>query len=612
MKKFLIPLILFILSFFSLNTAFAENFYIENYKVNIDVTDDKILKITELIDTNFTIPSHGIYRDIPLVHSYIDNNGKKRTDYSKIDNIKCNNNCTIVSKQPGSIRIRFGDPNKKVKDRQNYILKYDFRMPADNEENMSTFYFNIIGTQWPVDINHVTFKITMPSEFPQGTETFFYTGSRGSEYFDNTLLKYNILKDKIYGYTKNKLYPEEGITVKVNFPENFFKFNMQEKIEKRNYTLIIAGCLAVLAFLIWLIFGKDEPVVPVVNFYPPKEYNSAEVDIIYNGHISEKALPSLLFYLAAKGYIEIEDDGISYTIKKLKEYEGKNKAEKKFLNALFKSTKDSIITRDELARSSTFFRYCQEIEKDLNKIKNKLFMQNACSIDKILLLLISLFGIVACIIYTLGDYSLAFVNISTIFISIFPIVGLSVVFSHCRNNIPLFSKIFIILWGVGFCGIPIFMLSKFMINPQSNIQAIALEVLLLCITIICFINLPKRSPQGRKLLGEILGLKKYIEVAERRRIEEMLFENPNYFSEMLPYAYIFGLENEWFKKVEGLMNIKPNWYKGDFSTKSLKTFSNNFYGSTRPSVLNGGVTRTSSRGGGSSGGGGGGGGGGSW
>ena len=42
-----------------------ENFYIENYDVDMVVNKNKSVAITENIDVYFTSSSHGIFRDIP-------------------------------------------------------------------------------------------------------------------------------------------------------------------------------------------------------------------------------------------------------------------------------------------------------------------------------------------------------------------------------------------------------------------------------------------------------------------------------------------------------------------------------------------------------------------
>ena len=54
MKKVLLVFTAFVLNLFILNYANAENFYIKNYNVNINVTEDRTAEITEDIDTFFT------------------------------------------------------------------------------------------------------------------------------------------------------------------------------------------------------------------------------------------------------------------------------------------------------------------------------------------------------------------------------------------------------------------------------------------------------------------------------------------------------------------------------------------------------------------------------
>ena len=117
------------------------------------------------------------------------------------------------------------------------------------------------------------------------------------------------------------------------------------------------------------------------------------------------------------------------------------------------------------------------------------------------------------------------------------------------------------------------------------------------------------------MLGEVLGLKQFIEVAEKYRLEKLLSENPSYVYDVLPYAYVLDVSDKWIKKFESIMTLNPEWNNGNLiGTNSFHTFANNFMSVTIPTVSNGGVSSSSSSGGGGgfSGGGGGGGGGGSW
>ena len=118
---------------------------------------------------------------------------------------------------------------------------------------------------------------------------------------------------------------------------------------------------------------------------------------------------------------------------------------------------------------------------------------------------------------------------------------------------------------------------------------------------------------GRQILGHLLGLKRFIEVAEKKRLEKMVEENPEYFYQILPYAYVLGVSDKWIKQFENIAVPQPEWCDGTFRFNNFNHLMRNFNAATKPSVANGGIQRSSSSGGGGfSGGGFGGGGGRSW
>ena len=89
-------------------------------------------------------------------------------------------------------------------------------------------------------------------------------------------------------------------------------------------------------------------------------------------------------------------------------------------------------------------------------------------------------------------------------------------------------------------------------------------------------------------------------------------ENPEYFYNILPYAYVLGVSDKWIKKFESISLQAPSWYDSPntFDMRTFGTFMNSTMSSAQSNMSysdSGG-----SSGGGSSGGGSGGGGGGSW
>jgi len=136
------------------------------------------------------------------------------------------------------------------------------------------------------------------------------------------------------------------------------------------------------------------------------------------------------------------------------------------------------------------------------------------------------------------------------------------------------------------------------------------------IIIVFGIIMPKKSIKGVEAKEYLLGLKKYISLAE---IERIKFHNapaktPEHFETLLPYAMIFGLEKEWAKQFESL-TYSPTWYNDkNFNSfvplvfiNDLRNFSSTGTNSMTPASSGG-----SGFSGGGAGGGFGGGGGGSW
>jgi uncharacterized membrane protein len=117
---------------------------------------------------------------------------------------------------------------------------------------------------------------------------------------------------------------------------------------------------------------------------------------------------------------------------------------------------------------------------------------------------------------------------------------------------------------------------------------------------------------------QIQGLKRYIEVAEKDRIN---FHNapekkPELFEKLLPFAMVLGAEKAWAKQFEGIYSTPPSWYHGSSNSAfNAVLFTNNlssFNAAATSSLTSAPKGGSGSGGGGFSGGGFGGGGGGSW
>ncbi len=126
------------------------------------------------------------------------------------------------------------------------------------------------------------------------------------------------------------------------------------------------------------------------------------------------------------------------------------------------------------------------------------------------------------------------------------------------------------------------------------------------------------TKDGAIVKEHILGLKDYLSIAEKNRIE---FHNapekrPELFEKLLPAAMILGVEKLWAREFEDMYMAEPQWYSGAhgaaFSASAFASDLGGFQTAASQTLASAPGGSSGSGGGGFSGGGGGGGGGGSW
>jgi len=105
--------------------------------------------------------------------------------------------------------------------------------------------------------------------------------------------------------------------------------------------------------------------------------------------------------------------------------------------------------------------------------------------------------------------------------------------------------------------------------PDKTIALItaAATLALLFLTVI----MRKRTDQGNKWLGKLIGFKRFIDKAEKDRIQKLVEENPSYFYNVLPYAYVMGVTDKWAKNFEGIGIQPPTWYYGYYGSSTFNT-----------------------------------------
>ncbi|MBQ1283193.1 MAG: DUF2207 domain-containing protein [Bifidobacteriaceae bacterium] len=89
----------------------------------------------------------------------------------------------------------------------------------------------------------------------------------------------------------------------------------------------------------------------------------------------------------------------------------------------------------------------------------------------------------------------------------------------------------------------------------------------------CMDGFPKRTSQGFELLDSIEKFREFLEAPKKKDLERLTRENPNYFAQMLPFAYVLGIKPEkWLNKFNSLLVKMPDWYESANMSSDFKSF----------------------------------------
>ena len=564
MNRKIINLLFCIFTFFlfSLN-CYANDYDITKYNVEIVVDEHNKYSIKENIDTYFNVSKHGIIRRIPLYNNIIRQDGTRERNRVLISNVHVNEEFAS-SRESYNYVLKIGSADKTLMGKHSYSISYDYDLGLDKNNKFDELYFNIIGTEWDTDISNVTFKITMPKEFDASKLGFSY-GKYGESNTDN--ISYDVDGNVITGSFEGTLLAGEGLNVRLELPEGYFirKSVGSSLLECWYYIIPILGVL--ISYLIWKKYGKDDQVVDVVSFYPPENMNSLDVAFAKKGSVNSNDAVSLLVYLASKGYIKIVEDKKSksrFTIQKVKEYDGNNKEEELFFRGLFKKVWDSI-SSDELNES--FYLTINSILTKKNSTANRKEIFNSKSSNKryILFLFMLITSSLSTIIPALG-YKLSDVIFSILICNLIGIVALIIVGIIYDNNCTkkgLNSALGFAFFFVLALAVANFTIIGFEYIYYDTVYLIGFILCMVCTYLIYFFYLivTKRTEYGNKVLGEINGFKKFLETAEKDKLESLVHDDPAYFYNILPYAYVLGVSDAWIKQFEGIAIAPPEWYE---------------------------------------------------
>ncbi len=570
LRLLFLSLFLFLLS---PSLAHAEAFDITNFRTDIQINEDGTLNVAENIDVFFTEERHGIFRDI-------DTKGISIDVTNVIDDKGNDWNYETIYFAEGT-RLKIGDADRYVDGDQTYDISYDVRKGIRFFNTHDELYWNATGTEWPVDIQNAYAVVKLPPDLKRHQLDFrCFTGPSFSTQEDCTI-SYNDTTNTVTFTANESLSAYNGLTIVVGMPVGTVQrpatlevssdpkgaevylnneyicdtHCYRDDLVPGDYSLIVKkfgykttdpmrirlmeGTSVYESFTLyqtlWFILLKLfivtilllillEPIYTFIKkgkdpagrgsimpyYKEPEGMSPAEVGTLIDEKVHMRDISSTIIDLCVRGYLAIkvlpDAKGLIF---KSDDYEliktDKPKPGDRGLNAFEKD-----LIKDIFGSSKT---------KKVSNLKNK-FYKKLPSLKK------SLYK-------------------SLVEKEFFPKPPDSV-----RNNYFLKGI------GVIFLGFMILGLEAALLSSGFSFAIILNGI----ISLFFAPFMPKKTKEGRLAYEKILGLKDYLETAEKHRLKFQ--EKENIFYRFLPYAMTMKIADKWSEAFKGMFDQPPEWYKG--------------------------------------------------
>lgn len=534
------------------------------------------LRIVEQINVDFSDNNHGLLRAIPERY-------KNHSLQLKINRVSSNSGAPsgyTTYHSNGNTVVKIGDPNRTVTGPQHYSLDYTVRNVITFYDAYDEIYWDVNGDQWTQGFNNVSMRLHLPDGL-RSRSPACYTGAFGATESKCTV---SLNRGEITATTTHPLTSRQTLTYVAAFEKGYFTpSSWHETLGE--YGDIIGGIFVPFvliggtAWLHWWRRGRDARGrgVIVPQYDSPDGMKPMEIGALMDFKVDTKDITATIIDLAVRGYIKIIEekhdrklrkDILSYKLKLVKvDHSELNKQEQDVLNKIFGSQ-------------------TLNLEVDISASKNKLYSLVE-KLNKNVRSQLTMAGY-------FNDRKLP------------------------GNQIKRGGRSFLLI-------LPWLIISAFAFKAFTLI-GIGLGMGVLAVA---WLFMDARTAKGVEAKEHVLGLKKYLETAEKDRIEKLQSPDAPYasqsgapvktvelFEKLLPYAMVLGVEQKWAKQFESLYTAPPDWYSGNWNTFNaayLASSINSGVGSAVNSAFSAPSSSGSSgSGGGSSGGGGGGGGGGGW
>lgn len=432
-------------------------------------------------------------------------------------------------------------------------LKYRIHPHRMMEDEM---YLKLNNEEEDTYIEHSKISITTP-DTPSGIVVLKRNGSD----LDTSFIQTNV-KDHTFDIETNgaiKKGSNYGVILKINQ-------GIYQRTSSMMRILMIVlsiGLLVIYTYLRFVKYRKEKPIAPI-NFYPPKNMNSAEAGYVIDEKLTYNDVASLIFYWADKGYLTIHYSKHGYLFER-------NNApstsapfyEAKLFEKMFSYGKGGLVGSSDL--KYRFYRDVEQASKELMDIYDgkkglddpKAYaIRSLCITTSIFPLSLYLFD---CVNQISENHSLA---MGILAISIIPwIISFLMVLISKKPHKPYKIDVPVLIYWLELF---VYVVGGifFVIVYDFDLMMLVAPVLSIILFMIAK-GIRKNSDYRSQMLSRLLGFKEFLKTTEKDRLEMLMEEDPEYYYHILPYAQVLHVSDIWIHKFENIVVPEPTWYEGD-------------------------------------------------
>lgn len=530
------------------------DYVISSLYIDAEVKEDGSMYVTQKIDIS-ECDDKELTVSIPTSYSTdLLNDGNIYSSEYTVSDIQVDGRDFKVEKQQGlqNIIISLNDA------KDSFTLSYNLHMKDYHIQGGQLFYIDVISPYFAGPVQYTEMQIKLPKTL-RATALVQSTLDNSTPPFTSDIYEKNLR------ITSNRsIKAQEGVSLLVNLPE--FYFNYSDPI---NYPLIASIIIIILVFGsygIW--YRKDKTVEKRISFspYPYANIPIAMVGYIKNGIVSEEDFFPCIIEWAIKGYIYIKEEGQTVVLIVRRELPGGfPEYEYILFNAIFGN--QNMVTIDELMKkdftpafedsNQVIYEQFKDCPSSYLFHSSSLLHQTKCcaaiAIPYLLMAFATSYAQNANILNSIVTAVLYYLAVVVAFIPYILILRYHTqITSNIRNSLYA---------GCGiFTACILAFLSYLLLEANTSVLYI-FTVDILTLTYAGFLQLiEKRTTLGTKMLKQVLSMDNFMHHVRRSQLEELIYENPQYFAHLLPYAYALDLDQIWVAKFETLIIQKPNWF----------------------------------------------------